>query len=53
LDVPSLVGTIQKASVIAADAQIRSANFANNALHRDWAVSLAPALDRLAAWAKA
>ena len=53
LDVPSLVGAIRKATVMAADAELRSTNFAGNGLQRDWAISLAPALERLAAWAKA
>jgi 2-polyprenyl-3-methyl-5-hydroxy-6-metoxy-1,4-benzoquinol methylase len=53
LDVPSLVAAIRAATVIATDSRARSANFANNSLQRDWAVSMAPALDRLAAWARA
>ena len=53
LDVPSLVGAIGRATALAADSQTRGANFANSGLQRDWTLSLAPALDRLAAWAKA
>ncbi|MFL5280762.1 MAG: hypothetical protein ACJ8AW_07105 [Rhodopila sp.] len=51
--VPSLVEALRAASAIAADRPLRESNFAKNALQRDWSVSLAPALDCLAYWAKA
>ena len=52
-DVPSLVVALRNATTLAADHHTRSANFARNGLQRDWVISMAPALDRIAQWAKA
>jgi hypothetical protein len=52
-DVPSLVAALRNATILAADCKTREANFARNGLQRDWATSMAPALDRIAAWARA
>ena len=52
-DVPSLVAALRQATALAADSEVRAANFSRSGLQRDWAVSVAPALDRLVAWAKA
>lgn len=52
-DVASLVSALRDATALAADTEARAANFARNCLQRDWAMSMGPALDRLAAWAEA
>jgi hypothetical protein len=44
---------LSKAAGIATDRPLREANFARSGLQRDWSVSLAPALERLAAWTQA
>ncbi len=52
-DAASLVAALRGAAALAADPEARAANFGRNRLQRDWATSMAPALDRLAAWAEA
>ncbi|HEY0182688.1 MAG TPA: methyltransferase domain-containing protein [Rhodopila sp.] len=50
-DVPALVAALREATALAADPVARAANFARNGLQRDWAVSMAPAVERLVDWA--
>ncbi len=52
-DVRSLVAALRAGKALAADRPACLANFAQNRFETDWAVSMAPALDRLAAWAGA
>ena len=52
-DLPSLVAAIRDATALAGDPESRAANFARSGLERDWAVSMAPALERLVSWAGA
>lgn len=52
LDVPSLVAAIRDGVALADDRRMREENFARNGLQRDWRVSMAPAVDRIAAWAE-
>jgi SAM-dependent methyltransferase len=47
LDVPSLVQSLRSATRLAADRETRVANFGRNALQRDWAESMSPAIDRV------
>jgi hypothetical protein len=50
-DVPSLLAALRDATALASDPEARAVNLAHSGLQREWAVSMAPALDRLAAWA--
>ena len=52
-DVPSLVAALRDAVALAANPAARDANLARSGLQRDWSISMAPALDRLIAWAGA
>ena len=52
-DVASLVAALGQGAALAADRPRREANLAASGLGRDWAVSAAPAIDRLADWAGA
>ena len=51
LDVPSLVSALRAAVVLANDRPRLAMNMARAGLQRDWSVSMAPAVDRLAVWA--
>ena len=50
-DVSSLVEGLRRATILSADMVTRSAYFEASRLQRDWAVSMLPALDRIATWA--
>ena len=51
LDVESLAAALRDGARLAGDRARRTANFEASGLQRDWAVSAAPAVERLAAWA--
>ena len=50
-DVPSLLAGLRRAAALADDPAARAANAARDGLQRDWATAMAPAVERLAAWA--
>lgn len=52
LDVRSLVAALAGAAALASDNDLRLHNYTSSGLKRDWETSLAPALDRMVAWAE-
>jgi hypothetical protein len=53
LDVPSLVAALRQATALAENSDLRIAQFSRSSLQRDWAISMAPALDRMVRWSEA
>ena len=52
LDVPSLVAALQQAKTLAENSNLRIEHFNSSRLQRDWATSMAPALDRFVSWSE-